>query len=200
MVVIKTKDIRTILYSIAKQLNVNDKFKYEVTNSWTSIISMNGPIKTSEMSAIRAISNIRKNLFKGKTIDIYINNVKICKVSKEEKHYVVQDYCNKMLEYIFFELIGECQCIIFEVAKKNEISSKTVTKYGLESTYTREHIINYQNLYEVFSYISSNAVEKFKEHIVSGEEYNAVIKSKLISVYSGVEKKGEISFEFDIVM
>ena len=174
MVVIKTKDIRTILYSIAKQLKVKDKFKYEVLNSWTSIISMNNIVEKSEVSAIRAVSNIRKNVLKGKNIDIYINNIKICGISKEDDQYIIKDYCGKMLEYIFFEIIGECQYIIFEITKKGEMASKPV-RYSLESTYTRDHIINNQNLYEVFSYISDNLVEKFKVFQVK-DKYKREVK------------------------
>lgn len=200
MVLIKTKDIRAVLYSIVKQLKNNDEFRYTVFNSWTSITKLNESIGRNEITAIRIVSNIRKVVARGKDVSLFINGVKICDISKVDNNiYVIRDSCGQLLEYILFEMISECNYIKVKFAKKDEIKYQEI-KYHLDATYSREHIINVENSYDTFSHISIDLSNKLKSFIVSGEEYNVNVISRFIRSDCVYEKLCNINFEFKITM
>lgn len=200
MVLVKTKDIRAVLYSIVKQLKNNDEFKYTVFNSWTSITKLNEAIGKNEITAIRIISNIRKVVTSGRNVTLFINKVKICDISKiDNNEYAIRDYCGKLLEYIFFYLIGESHFIRIEYKKEGDIEQQ-VKMYSLDATYSRDCIISSENVYETFSHISTEIADKFKASITPGEEYDVIITSKFVRSDLDCNKQCQIIFEFNITM
>ena len=200
MTLIKTKDIRTVLYSIAKQLKSNDKFKIIVATSWTSELQLNESTEKNEIAVIKTLAIIRRILSTGKDVSIFINEARICNISKiSQDEYLIEDWYAQLIEIIFFELIGEANKIKVEFAKENE-SEKNEIAYIIDATYSRDHIINTENVYDTFCDISKSLNEKLMTSIVAEKEYNVTVTSKFIRPDSEYVIHCNINFEFKITM
>lgn len=198
MAVIKTKDIRMVLYSIARQLKNNDRFMVIASTDVLCELKLSDIITKNEIEVIKAVSKIKKCLMVENTVYILINYSKICRITKDENNFfVVEESCSNFLDYIIFELISEANKLKFEYKKESE-EIWQVKKYNLDVTYSSDYIIDNQNTYKVFSHISTSITEEFKASILEDEMYNVIITSDFVRENKLCQKKCKLKFEFDI--
>lgn len=198
MVIIKTKDIRMVLYSIARQLKNNDKIIVVTSNYVLCELQLNDNINKNQIEVMKVVSKIKKCFRSENSVSILINYVEICDITKHENsEFVIEDVCGKLLEYLVFELISEANKLKFEYKKESE-EIWQVKKCNLDVTYSSDYIIDYQNTYKVFSHISTSITEDFKSLIIENEMYNVVITSNFVRDNKDFLKQCKLKFEFDI--
>lgn len=197
--VLKTKDLQTVLYSIVKQLKIGDEFGYKICDEKQSSISLSPKwsVEKNEVEVLRQVGKIKKVLGEGKAVCISINEITICKVVKSVEGFIVEDFSEKLVEFIFFEMIGECKSIKVEYIKKHNPFARVSYKFTLKSTYLTDHIINVDNLYDTFSYISKLISGKLEELLK--DEENCIINITTEFVKEKFELQKEYTFSTEIV-
>lgn len=191
---LKTKDLQTVLYGIVRILKKNDEFSYKSYNKERkSILLLRSSALKNEMEVLRFIGKIKKELRETGEIYISINKSVVCRILKNKKNsYIIEDYSNKLLEFIIFELIECSKNIEIEYIRKSRPIPKEIYLYTLKMTYESEHIIDTDNLFERYSDISESIKLKIEKLLSEGEDCTINISSKLI-------KNKQYKFSFDVM-
>lgn len=138
MKILKTQDIRTVLYSIVEQASVEDELQYQIIckNKINERIAIN---KIDKIVMMKQLTKVRKAIDDERTCVVFEFARGITfRIYKRNGYYIIGNW-EILLNYIICEMINNIDQITFSVINnQNELK---FLKYSLNKIYNFDSII-----------------------------------------------------------